>query len=185
MLQRPAIFFWSVWGRLYLSDTPMGLPCLTEEGDGERVRPLPSFDVGESGDFRINLQAANLHDAVTTHPRCSMWRPPCSVEIYRAARPGASPGDLLAAVTTPGAPGPPGCAASTIWSRPTTVASARATGRRCRSSSGPRATTAYGCASGTIPRRRQPPQHTRRGCPSPERACRAGSPMTRPAAPRH
>ncbi|NGO14364.1 helix-turn-helix domain-containing protein [Streptomyces sp. HC44] len=26
--------------------------------------PLPSFDVGESGDFRINVQAANLHDAV-------------------------------------------------------------------------------------------------------------------------
>ncbi|WP_033325679.1 helix-turn-helix domain-containing protein [Streptomyces yerevanensis] len=26
--------------------------------------PLPSFDVGETGDFRIDVQAANLHDAV-------------------------------------------------------------------------------------------------------------------------
>ncbi|MDH6604680.1 para-nitrobenzyl esterase [Streptomyces sp. SAI-208] len=113
--------------------------------------------------------------------------------------PARPPGDLLAAIGTDwsyalpalqyaeariaGDAGPPGCTASTTWRRPTTTASARATPPSCRSSSGRRTTTAYGPSSETIPRRRQPPQHTRRGCTSRGRGRPAGSPMTQPAVP--
>ena len=153
------------WGQLTLSLLPF---APTVDGSVLPAAPLASFAAGQGGNVplligsnrdeaRLFLVAASTIDLVDeptlTAVAGAYGLSGAALEVYRAGRPGASPGDLMAAVITDWffrippirvaearavpAPATPGCTGSTIRSRRTTTGSALATRRRSRSCSTP------------------------------------------------
>ena len=154
-------------GKLTLSLLPF---APTVDGSVLPAAPLASFAAGQGGtvplligsnrdEARLFLVAANTIDLIDEPTLAAVagayGLPADALAVYRASRPGASPGDLLAAVITDWffrippirvaearvelerRRAAPGCTGSTTRSRRTTTGSAPATRRRSRSCSTP------------------------------------------------